>query len=68
VVIARTVINIGNGPIFFVPCFVACSITDYACERVSHTVGTGQYFRWIEDFTTSKISFGINLIPVTVSQ
>jgi hypothetical protein len=31
-------------------------------------VGTVQYLKWIQGFTTWKKRIGINLIPVTISQ
>jgi hypothetical protein len=45
-------------------------ITDYryGCVPKKIRVGTGQYFKWMEGFTTSKKRIGINIIPVTVSQ
>jgi hypothetical protein len=44
-------------------------ITDYRCIHVSEKsrVGTGQYYIWIEGFTTYRKRIGINIIPVTVS-
>ncbi len=43
--------------------------TDYRCERTVKkvNVGAGQYFLWIEGFTTKKKRIGINLIRVTVT-
>jgi hypothetical protein len=39
------------------------------CKKKKNVrVGAGQYLKWIEGFTTKKKSFGITLIPVTVSQ
>ncbi len=40
----------------------------YECESNKVRVGTGQYLKWMEGFTTLKIRIEINLIPVTVSQ
>jgi hypothetical protein len=42
--------------------------TDSNVYQKKVRVGTVQYFKWIEGFTTDEKSIKINLIPVTVSQ
>jgi hypothetical protein len=39
----------------------------YDCKAKKVRVGTGQYFKWIEGFTTEKKGNGVNHTPVTVN-